>query len=148
MNLLLASQNTGNLVLIIVLIVACAGMFVLSYFKNKKYMQNQKEMQDKLEVGAKVLTKTFIYGTIEKVTETTDGKIVLIKSGEGDKVSYLEMNVEAIYSIDSKEEIVDLEEVQSEEKVENVNAEAVEEVKEEPKKRTTKKTTTKKTTKK
>lgn len=136
MNLLLASENIGNLLLIIILLVACAGMFILSYFKNKKYVQAQKEMQDKLEVGAKVLTKTFIYGTIEKITETTDGKIVLIKSGEGDKVSYLEMNVEAIYSIDSKEEVVDLEEIN-----ETEEAEATEEVKEEPKKATAKKTT-------
>ena len=147
MNLLLASENLGNLILIIILLVACAGMFILSYFKNKKYVSAQKEMQEKLEVGAKVLTKTFIYGTIEKITETTDGKIVLIKSGEGDKVSYLEMNVEAIYSIDSKEEIVDLEEVvdNESEMIETKEVEVVEE--QDPKKTTTKKST-KKTTKK
>ena len=102
MHILLEGTQTGNLVLIIILLVACAVMFVLSYFKNKKYMANQQNLLNDIKVGSKVLTKTFIYGTVEKITETTDGKIVLIKTGEGDKVSYLEMNLEAIYSIDNK----------------------------------------------
>ena len=110
-NLILASESMGSLVLIIILLVACAGMFVLSYFKNKKYVEQQKQMHEEIKVGAKVLTKTFIYGTIEKITDTTDGKVVLLKTGEGDKVSYMEINIEAIYSIDSKEEVVDIEEV-------------------------------------
>lgn len=111
MNILLAETNTGNLILIIILLVACAGMFILSYFKNKKYMASQQDLLNNVKVGSKVLTKTFIYGTVEKITDTTDGKIVLIKTGEGDKVSYLEMNLEAIYSIDNKEEVVDVDEV-------------------------------------
>ena len=111
MKLLLAdTNNIGNLILIIVLLVACVVMFVLSYFKNKKYMQNQQNLLNDLKVGSKVLTKTFIYGTIENITETTDGKIVLIKTGEGDKSSYIEMNIEGIYSVDSKEEVVDVDE--------------------------------------
>lgn len=118
LNLLLATEGVGNLVLIIILVVACAGMFVLSYFKNKKYVEQQKQMQEEIKVGAKVLTKTFIYGTVEKITDTTDGKIVLIKSGEGDKASYLEMNMEAIYSIDNKEEVVEIEEVVGDETTE------------------------------
>lgn len=121
MNILLDGNQTGNLIVIIVLLVACAVMFILSYFKNKKYMANQQNLLDEIKVGSKVLTKTFIYGTVESITETTDGKIVLIKTGEGDKVSYLEMNLEAIYSIDNKEEVVDLDEVMTEEKEEKVD---------------------------
>lgn len=120
MNILLDGNQTGNLIVIIVLLVACAVMFILSYFKNKKYMANQQNLLDEIKVGSKVLTKTFIYGTVESITETTDGKIVLIKTGEGDKVSYLEMNLEAIYSIDNKEEVVDLDDVMTEEKEEKV----------------------------
>jgi len=149
-NLILASENVGNLVLIIILLVACAGMFILSYLKNKKYVEQQKQMQEDIKVGAKVLTKTFIYGTVEKITDTTDGKIVLLKTGEGDKVSYLEMNLEAIYSIDSKEEVVDIEEVISEEKAEEqpeatvaFKEEAEVASEEKPKKTATKKTTKK-----
>lgn len=111
MNLLMASENTGNIILIVILLVACGAMFVLSYLKNKKYVSQQQEMQNNIEVGAKVLTKTFIYGTIEKITETTDGKIVLLKTGEGENVSYIEMNIDGIYSIDNKEEVVDMDEV-------------------------------------
>ncbi len=121
MNILLDGNQTGNLIVIIVLLVACAVMFILSYFKNKKYMANQQNLLDEIKVGSKVLTKTFIYGTVESITETTDGKIVLIKTGEGDKVSYLEMNLEAIYSIDNKEEVVDLDDVMTEEKDEKVD---------------------------
>ena len=61
MNLLLADQNgIGNLVVIILLLVACVALFVLSYFRNKKYMQNQQNLLNDLQVGSRVLTKTFI----------------------------------------------------------------------------------------
>lgn len=147
-NLILASQNIGNLILIIILLVACAGMFILSYLKNKKYVEQQKQMQDDIQVGAKVLTKTFIYGTVEKITETTDGKIVLLKTGEGDKVSYLEMNLEAIYSIDNKEEVVDIDDVVEEESAAEVAFKEDEEVVKEESQEKPKKATTRKTTKK
>ena len=153
-NLILASENMGNLVLIIILLVACVGMFVLSYFKNKKYVEQQKQMQEEIKVGAKVLTKTFIYGTVEKITDTTDGKIVLIKSGEGDKVSYLEMNLEAIYSIDNKEEVVDLQEVQADDDdatvafKEETEGKEEDDIKEVVKETKPKRTTIRKTTKK
>lgn len=116
MNLLLdgtTNNNIGNIILVAVLLVACVAMFVLSYIKNKKYMQNQQDLLADLKVGSKVLTKTFIYGTIEKITETTDGKIVLIKTGEDDKCSYIEMNIDGIYSVDKKEEVVDVDSVMS-----------------------------------
>lgn len=158
MNILLAETNTGNLILIIILLVACAGMFILSYFKNKKYMASQQDLLNNVKIGSKVLTKTFIYGTVEKITDTTDGKIVLIKTGEGDKVSYLEMNLEAIYSIDNKEEVVDVDEVieenSSDETAKEDTTEAFkveEKVETEKSKETTKKPVkkeTKKTTKK
>ena len=140
-------ENLGNVILIVILLVACVGMFMLSYFRNKKYNDQQQKMHEEIKVGAKVLTKTFIYGVVEKITDTTDGKIVLLKTGEGDKVSYLEMNIEAIYSIDNKEEVVDMEEVtevafKEEEKVVTENKEEKEaEVKKA--KKVTKKTTKK-----
>lgn len=131
MKLLLADGNIGNLILIIVLLVACVIMFVLSYFKNKKYMQSQQELLNDLKVGSKVLTKTFIYGTIEKITETTDGKIVLIKTGEGDKTSFIEMNIEGIYSVDKKEEVVDINEIMEDTSNETEQSSQAFEVKEE-----------------
>ena len=135
MNLILAETNVGNLVLIVLLLVACAAMFIMSYVRNKKYMLNQQELLNNIEVGSRVLTKTFIYGTVEKITETTDGKIVLIKTGEGDKVSYLEMNLEAIYSIDNKEEVVNVDEVieNNEESTEAFKVEEKVETEEKPK---------------
>lgn len=108
MNLLLAQDNTSTLVLLIILVVACIALFVVNTMRNKKYMEQQKEMLDNIDVGSKILTKTFMYGTVEKITETTDGKILLIKSGEGEKIGYFEINLEGVYSLDNKEEVVDL----------------------------------------
>jgi len=141
MNILLAETNIGNLVLIVILLVACAVMFILSYVRNKKYMASQQDLLNNIQVGSKILTKTFIYGTVEKITDTTDGKIVLIKTGEGDKVSYLEMNLEAIYSIDNKEEVFDVDEVISanEESTEAFKVEETLESEEKPKAKRTRK---------
>lgn len=142
---ILASENSGNLTLLIILLVACALMFVLSFFKNKKYVEKQKALQDELQIGSKVLTKTFIYGTVEKITDTTDGKVLLIKTGDDDKCGYIEMNIEGIYSVDTKEEVFDIEELNQEsseaEEIVEVKEEKIEEpVKEEkPKKARTKK---------
>lgn len=126
MNLILTSENLGNLILIIILLAACGVMFVLSYMKNKKYLAAQQELLDQIQVGSRILTKTFIYGTVEKITETTDGKIVLIRTGEGEQSSYIEMNIEGIYSIDHKEEFVE-----NFEGAKEVEAEEVEEISEE-----------------
>lgn len=141
MNLLLAQENTSTLVFLIILVVACIALFVVNTMRNKKYMEQQKEMLDNIDVGSKVLTKTFMYGTVEKITETTDGKILLIKSGEGDTVGYFEMNIEGIYSLDNKEEVVDIPEEVVEETDESTSTEAFKaetEVVEEKPKRTRK----------
>lgn len=117
MNLLLA-ENTSTLVLLIILVVACIALFVINTMRNKKYMEQQKEMLENIEVGSKILTKTFMYGTVEKITETTDGKILLVRCGEDEKVGYFEINLEGVYSLDNKEEVVDLPDDLEEEVVE------------------------------
>ena len=123
MNLLLAQENTSTLVFLIILVVACIALFVVNTMRNRKYMEQQKEMLDNIEVGSKILTKTFMYGTVEKITETTDGKILLIKTGEDDKVGYFEINIEGVYSLDKKEEVVDLpEDETAEDEVEETEA--------------------------
>lgn len=136
MNLLLAQENTSTLVFLIILVVACIALFVVNTMRNKKYMEQQKEMLENIEIGSKILTKTFMYGTVEKITETTDGKILLIKSGEDDKVGYFEINIEGVYSLDKKEEVIDLpEDLEPVEENETVEAFKVEEevVEEKPK---------------
>ena len=55
---------------------------------------------------AKIKTLTGIYATVVSIRSTTDGKIVLIESGEGDKKSYQEIHIDAIYGIDESEEMV------------------------------------------
>ena len=43
------------------------------------------------------------YGKVLKITETTDGKILLIETGEDKKVSYMNIHINAVYGIDEKE---------------------------------------------
>lgn len=53
------------------------------------------------------MIKTYygLYGKVLKVTETTDGKILLIETGEDKKVSYQSVHINAIYAIDEKQEV-------------------------------------------
>ena len=113
MNTLLASffEQYG---LIIILVVAFAGMMVYYYVRNKKYQQTEVDFQTKLKKGDKVKTYSGFYGEVEKITETTDGKVVTLKLGEN---CYIDVDIRALMAIDSKREIVD------EPKVETIIAE-------------------------
>ena len=97
-------------------------------------MDQQREMLESIEVGSKILTKTFMYGEVVQITDTTDGKILLVKSGSGENVGYFEINLEGVYSLDKKEEVVELpEDLEETEEVEEVVVEEAEEVVEAPK---------------
>lgn len=113
MNTLLASffEQYG---LIIILVVAFVGMMVYYYVRNKKYQQTEVDFQTKLKKGDKVKTYSGFYGEVEKITETTDGKVVTLKLGEN---CYIDVDIRALMAIDSKREIVD------EPKVETIIAE-------------------------
>lgn len=113
MNILLASffEQYG---LIIILVVAFVGMMVYYYVRNKKYQQTEVDFQTKLKKGDKVKTYSGFYGEVEKITETTDGKVVTLKLGEN---CYIDVDIRALMAIDSKREIVD------EPKVETIIAE-------------------------
>lgn len=103
MNTLLASffEQYG---LIIILVVAFVGMMVYYYVRNKKYQQTEVDFQTKLKKGDKVKTYSGFYGEVEKITETTDGKVVTLKLGEN---CYIDVDIRALMAIDSKREIVD-----------------------------------------
>ena len=125
MNLLLETffEQYG---LIIILILALGLFMGYYYFRSKKYQQTEATFHSSLKIGDKVKTYSGFYGTISKITETTDGKIVTLQLG-GD--AFVEVDVRAIAGLDAKEEIVEEEkplEIQ-EEKTEDSKAENIEE---------------------
>lgn len=103
MNLLLESfwESYGFLIILLVLFVAYIAWMML---KNKKDREAINNFQTNLKQGDKVVTGSGIYGTVEKIVDTTDGKVVTLKVGEN---SYLDVNIGAIYNIDSKTEVKD-----------------------------------------
>lgn len=135
----------------------------LNYSRGKKENQYREELNSKIVKGAKVKTGSGIYGTVVSVRNTTDGKLVLISTGEGKNVSFMEIHINAIFGVDESEELVldkdgnevtktELKaqnEVKEEEKKEEVVEPAVEEKSEETTEQPVEKKTTKprKTTK-
>ena len=106
MRFLLESFFNSSWFLIIVLIVAMALLLLTSFSRRKKEEQYRDELSTRIVKGAKVKTYGGLYGTVVSVRSTTDGKIVLIETGEGDKKSYQQLHINAIYGLDESEEMV------------------------------------------
>lgn len=72
----------------------------------KKSDTNTANMLDSLKKGDKVVTNSGIYGEIVSISETTLGKTVLLKTGEGKNVSYMSVNAVVILGKDEKQPLV------------------------------------------
>lgn len=106
MNFLGASFFNSSWFLIIVLVVAMGLLLWTSFSRRRKEEQYRNEMEEKVVKGAKVKTYGGLYGTVVSVRSTTDGKIVLIETGEGNKKSYQQLHINAIYGLDESEDMV------------------------------------------
>lgn len=91
--------------LVIILVVAIGLLMMVSFSRRKKEETYRNELNEKIVKGAKVKTYSGLYCTVVNVTNTTDGKVVLVSTGEGDKVSYQLIHINAIYGVDEKEEV-------------------------------------------
>ncbi len=134
--------------LIIILLVAFALIMLYYFFRNKKFQQTEFDFQNSLKVGDKVKTYSGFYGVVEKITETTDGKVVTLKLGEN---SFIDVDIRALMGIDYKELVVEnpvekIEEQPEQVELEKVEPETIEEPKFEEEEQAEKKT--KRTTKK
>ncbi len=135
MNLLLESffESYG---LIIILVVAFALIMVYYYLRNRKFQQTESDFHGSLKIGDKVKTYSGFYGEVAKITNTTEGKIVTLKLGEG---AYIDVDIRALMAMDMREELSEepvAEEKPVEEHKEKVEAkpeEEKEELKEEAK---------------
>ncbi len=121
MNLLLAGAE--NWILPGILLVLCVVLFVLYYFRNKKYQQNAETMSNNLKKGDKVKTYSGVYGTIIEIVQTDDGKVVTIETGNDKHKSYVSYDIRAVYAINEPEKPS---ETKTETKVEEKPVEPVE----------------------
>lgn len=92
--------------LVFVLLALIIVLYVVSFVRRKKYTEQTQQMLDALKPGAKVKTYSGVYGTIVSIKETTDGKVILLETGEGSKVSYTTIDANSVYGIDQKEDVV------------------------------------------
>ena len=106
MNLLLAGAE--NWILPGILLVLCVVLFVLYYFRNKKYQQNAETMSNNLKKGDKVKTYSGVYGTIIEIVQTDDGKVVTIETGNDKHKSYVSYDIRAVYAINEPEKPVEI----------------------------------------
>ena len=85
------------------IIVICALLFIPGALRQKKERKAYEEKLNNLSVGTKVTTIGLIVGEIVSMDENT----VLLKTGEGDLVSYLTVEKRAIYQVVPTEEYSD-----------------------------------------
>ena len=100
--------NVQEFILPAVLLLLLVGSAVMAFMRRSKYTQAADKLKKDLKPGDKIKTYAGIYGEIIEIKTAKDGSnYAIIKSGEGDKVSYLSVDVEAIYGYDFKDEIDD-----------------------------------------
>ena len=106
MRFLLNSFFNSTWFLVIILVVAMGLLLLTSFTRRKKEEQYRQDLAEKLVKGVKVKTYGGLYGTIVSVRSTTDGKIVLLETGEGENKSYQQLHINAIFGLDESEEMV------------------------------------------
>lgn len=87
------------------LVVAMVVVMLLNASRNKKANQEMQKMMQSLKVGDKVKTHIGVYGTIVSITETTDGKVCVIETGDKNK-SQVEVDMRVIAGLDDKKIVV------------------------------------------
>ena len=99
-------NTTASIILLIVMGVLIVGYFFYSSYRRKKDYAQAQQAIDELKVGDKIVTTSGMFGTIKGINETTFGKVFLIESGEGKNVSYFNIGANAIWGLDTKEDVV------------------------------------------
>lgn len=160
--MLLFASDLSAYIIPVIFVAIVVVLLVINFIRKTNYQRNAETMFNGLEVGDKVKTYAGIYGEIVSIRDAKDGsKVAIIKSGDEEHFSYIEIDIAAVYALDEKdvveevteEEIVETEvqntEVEQEQAVEQENVEEVaveekeeaaseEEQEEKPKKRSKK----------
>ena len=122
MNLLLFAENSTNFSSIVLpaLVISLFVIYIaFGFIKRSKINAETHNLFEKLQVGVKIKTYSGIYGEIVEIRDALDGsKVALIKTGEGDKESYISIDFASIYAIDEKDNA----EIFNEEVTENIES--------------------------
>lgn len=105
-NLLFAEFNWGTAWPALLLLVLLVAYIIYMIVARRKSDAKTAEMMESLKVGDKVVTNSGIYGEIVSITQTTLGKVMVLKTGEGKNISYISVNSMVILGKDEKEDIV------------------------------------------
>ena len=91
--------------ILLVLIVVSLGF---SMMKRNRYRRETDSLYENLKVGDKVKTYAGIFGEIKEIKEAEDGSLVIVlKTGDDKKPTLLTMDMAAIYSLDTKDEVIE-----------------------------------------
>lgn len=104
--LLFAEGQVGfsNWILPAILILVIVFYIASGFIRRSKYNNETQDLLSKLQVGTKIKTFAGIYGEIVEIRDALDGsKVALIKTGEGDKCSYMSIDLASVYAIDEKD---------------------------------------------
>lgn len=127
--------------IILALIICSVALLVPTFLKQKKEMNARNELNSTIKKGTKIITTAGVYGTVQSIENTSDGKVVTIKTGDPKHPSTMTIHINAIGGIDNKKTVTideDGNEV-AEETVEVEEIEEVEEIIEEAEEKPTKK---------
>lgn len=92
---------------ILLIIVLMVAMLVPSFLRQKKEMNARNELFDKLKKGTRVITTAGVYGVVESIELTTDGKVVTIVTGNAKNPTTMTIHINAIGGIDNKTPVVE-----------------------------------------
>ncbi len=101
-----AEKNNGSIIPLIVVLGLLAIWMVVSFFMNRKRQKEAAKSMEELKVGDKVVTNAGVYGEIVSMRHTDFGKVVLLKTGEDDKVGYMSINMSCILGKDEKKDVI------------------------------------------
>ena len=103
------ATNSSGYTLYIVLAVLLVGFVVMHFLskrRDKKLSEEKNALIESFKKGTKVITSFGVYGEVEEIKETTDGKVVLISTGEGKQKTYMNVHINAIMNIDKKQDVI------------------------------------------
>ena len=124
------------------------ALLVPTYIRQKKEVNARNELNSTIKKGTKIITTAGVYGVVESIRETTDGKVVTIVTVNAKNPTTKDIHINAIGRIDNKTPVTISESETTkhvEVEKEKTKAEAVEE-KEEKSETAEKKVETKKST--
>ena len=104
MNTLLSAFGDwlGKNWIILVLIVLAIALLVPTYLRQKKEVNARNELNNTIKKGTKIITTAGVYGVVESIRETTDGKVVTIVTGNSKNPTTMDIHINAIGGIDNK----------------------------------------------